>query len=94
MKKFPFLGSIIGTCIAEYMSSETSKPVPHILHYETTPDQRGRLVQLVLSYLTRNNIFTLDEFIHSVTTSQAFMGVIIQIVIVFLSDIGYKCSIP
>ena len=88
------IGSLIGGYLATGMINETIKSVPHILRNEITPEQRERLAQLVRNRLLKNDIYTLGEFRHSVTTSQALMGIIIQIVMVFLSDIGYKWSIP
>lgn len=88
------IGGLIGGYLATCMIDETINSVPHILRNEITPEQRERLVQLVHNHLLKNNIYTLDKFRHSVTTSQALMGMIVQIVMVFLSDIGYKYSMP
>ena len=82
-------GSIIGSCIAWYMSSKTSRHVPHILTNEITLEQRGTFLQRLRKYLRPKHIYTLEDFIHFVTTCEAFMDAIIHIVMLFLSDIGY-----
>ncbi|XP_076666392.1 uncharacterized protein LOC143367985 [Andrena cerasifolii] len=84
-------GGIISSCIAGYMSRGTLKSVPDILCYETTPEQREKLVQLILDYLTKNHIYTLCEFIQSMRTRKQFTEKIIRIVIKFVSEMGYKC---
>lgn len=91
MKRFLFLGGIISSCVAGYMSRETLKSVPDILCYDTTPEQREKLMQLISDVLIKNRIYKLCDFIQSIRTRKQLTENIIQIVIKFLSEMGYKC---
>ena len=85
-------GGIISSCIVGYMSRDTLKSVPDILCYDTTPQQREKLVKLVRDLLTKNRIYKLCDFIQCIRTREQFTENIIQIVIKFLSEMGYKCQ--
>ena len=84
-------GGIISSCVAGYMSRETLKSVPDILRYDTTPEQREKLVQLVRDVLSKNGIHELCDFILSTKSNEGIRETIIQIVIMFLTQRGYKC---
>ena len=83
-------GGVISSCVAGYMSRETLQSVPYIL-CETTPKEREKLMQLVRDLLISKHIYTLRDFILSINSNEQLIEAIIQIIIMFLSEMGYNC---
>ena len=83
-------GGVISSCVAGFMSRGTLRSVPYILS-ETSPKEREKLTQLVRDLLISKHIYTLRDFVLSINSNEQLIEAIIQIIIMFLSEMGYNC---
>ncbi|CAL7941740.1 unnamed protein product [Xylocopa violacea] len=79
------IGGVVSSCLAGYAAHENLQSVPYIICYETTPEQRKKLADMIINLLTSRHITTLRDFILSVRNNKELEDAIIQILIMFLS---------
>lgn len=82
--KFLFLGGTASSIISAAVGCNEFKSVPHIILYETTPEQRDKLALLIFKFLDLRNIWTLRDFLYFNNEQLALW--IIPIIVKFLTD--------
>ncbi|XP_076277303.1 protein C19orf12 homolog [Lasioglossum baleicum] len=85
------IGGVLSSCAASYASSGEFKSVPHIILYETTPEERKELAGKLWKLVTTRNIKTLQKFIYLIQTNKGFLETVVQVLTMFLSSkMGYE----
>ena len=87
------VGGMISSCALGFMSQGELKSVPHILLYETTPEQREKLAKLLMQ-LVKSKPTTIRDFIYDIGNDTQLQQTIIQVLTAFLvTELGVKVQV-
>lgn len=81
------LGGVIS---AVHGYNEEYKPVSYILLHEITPEQRARLINLIMQEMKKKSIFSIQGVITAMQANESLAQLLVATVVGFLtSDLGY-----
>ncbi|XP_003707149.1 protein Nazo [Megachile rotundata] len=79
-------GGILSSCVAGLMSQGEFKSVTYILLYETSPQEKEKLAQLIREQLNSKNINTMRDFILNIQNSVELQMLIVQLITGFVTN--------